>query len=260
MSSLPSYNIDAGPNIIGSLLSNTKTITAATYNIVPTDDVIFIDTTAALVNINLPAASASNRRSLTFIKIAGGNRWTITPATGDKIGTGSTSTAATFSSANGSHFYLIADGGTIWWPRNIRDMFAYRMFLAGTQSLTSGTEAAITFDTTDFAVGGISASSNPTLNFDGIFQIEAGASFAANATGFRQLTVYQDANILSQSKTVNNGAGDAVVLGCSAQLGRTSAGPVITVKALQNSGGALNVGGARSTYLSISWINEAFLT
>lgn len=145
-------------------------------------------------------------------------------------------------------------------PRALeRDVLA-RVSRAATQSLgTSGTAAAITFDTEDLDLDSMFATSGTqggvTFNgtqvvarTPGYYQIAGYVRFAANATGTRQVEVKDEAGTSIAKAAVQAVATDETVVpfqtAVPVLLGTTASTRYFTVEAMQRSGAGLNVAGA----------------
>lgn len=120
-----------------------------------------------------------------------------------------------------------------------------RIYNSANISLTSGTTAALTFDTEAFDNGMHSTSVNPsriTCPTDGAgwYHIGGCVRFAANATGYREIKIVlngsQDIHI---SRLLNNGGTDDVRATIHTFY-PLSVGDYVELHATQNSGGALN--------------------
>lgn len=131
-----------------------------------------------------------------------------------------------------------------------------QVFNNGTQSISSGAFAALTFNAEDFDDGAMHSTSSTTsritipTGMGGIYLVGGGTFFAANATGVRQA-------LLAKNGGAPKVAG-AIVAGFSV----SGVGPTVSVQGLfslaaadyveiqvfQDSGGALNVGSAGATH------------
>ncbi len=122
----------------------------------------------------------------------------------------------------------------------------------GTQSLaTSGTAAAIIWDTEDFDQDGMWAVGAATQIFartPGYYDIRVICRFAANATGTRQLEIKDEAGTVLGKGAVPAATTDETAVHCSVGpllLGTTATTRYFTVEAMQRSAGALNIAHAR---------------
>jgi hypothetical protein len=118
-----------------------------------------------------------------------------------------------------------------------------------TQSLTSGSAAALNFNSEDFDVGTLhdTVTNNTRVtipaNNAGVYLVVGGTQFAANATGFRQLELrLNGTTVLATVSLPVNGATPTVAQ--IAAVVSLSVADYLELIATQNSGGALNAGSA----------------
>jgi hypothetical protein len=119
-----------------------------------------------------------------------------------------------------------------------------RVFNSGTQTFTSGVNAAVTFNSERWDVGGFhSTSANTsrlTAPITGVYQITGYFGFAANATGYRRVFIKLNGGTLIAVQDVNaTGAGSEAYLTINAFY-RLVRGDYVELFAEQNSGGNLN--------------------
>ena len=110
---------------------------------------------------------------------------------------------------------------------------------AAAQSFTSGTWAAVAFDTMtlDEIPWTGSTSNFWTVPTAGYYQVNASVSFATNATGVRGVRVLVNGTVVTQ---VTPGAGSAGGSGAAISYGgKLNAGDTVQIQGFQNSGGAL---------------------
>jgi hypothetical protein len=131
-------------------------------------------------------------------------------------------------------------------------MPSVKVYHNATQSLTSGTETALAFNTELWDTAGNAAStqhdnvtnnSRLTCRYGGIYQVTASAEFAASATGSRALYFRVDGTASQYLGAVNT---SSVLSAVTVTLNLTSllslaVNNYVQVIAFQNSGGALNV-------------------
>lgn len=134
---------------------------------------------------------------------------------------------------------------------------AARYKLSVNQSLSTGTEATVAFDTTDredlTGAEWSHAAGVVTINTDGWYQVSACAEYAANATGNRLLSITTDAAATTYATrtvlpTATGGSDTFITLTTLVYL---SAGDQIRARAAQTSGGNLNLI-AGKTYIAIT--------
>lgn len=138
-----------------------------------------------------------------------------------------------------------------------------RVYNSAAQSIANSTTVALTFNSERFDIGGChSISSNtsrltvPTAQ-DGSFLIGGGVSFAANASGLRQLLIrLNGSTVIAQSALNNNGAGSGTEFPITTFY-QLAAGDYVELCAFQNSGGALNsqVGANYAPEFWMTWMS-----
>ncbi len=131
---------------------------------------------------------------------------------------------------------------------------------------TSGTARLMTFDTDQYDTAAMhNPSSNPsriTMPVDGLYEVKAYVKFAADATGYRLLSVRLNSAgaIGSGTGLVTHGVGNAGAT-VDASISRSftdifTAGDYIEIFATQASGGALNaLGGRHNLGCTVRWIS-----
>lgn len=132
-----------------------------------------------------------------------------------------------------------------------------------TQSLTSGTWAAITFDTESVdAAGGHSTVTNTsryTAVHTGWYQINAGVAFAINATGSRSVRLQVNGTAIFGR---DSRPATAATIQTECTLARKvflTAGQYIEVAGWQNSGGALSTSYGSpevTSFLDVQWVHS----
>lgn len=88
-----------------------------------------------------------------------------------------------------------------------------------------------------------------TTTATGLMQVNVTIEFAANATGVRKALLYREADMLQEWEVIP-GAAQIVTVGGS-YLVTVTAGQSLTIKAFQNSGGALNIDMTKSNFSAI---------
>lgn len=117
-----------------------------------------------------------------------------------------------------------------------------------TQSLTTGTPAAMNFDSEDFDVGAmhdaVTNNNRVTIpaNNAGIYLLVGGSTFAANATGFRELALRKNNATVVQEAIVAVNSGTQLTTFQVVAVVSLAAADFIDLVATQNSGGALTAG------------------
>lgn len=115
------------------------------------------------------------------------------------------------------------------------------------QSIANNTETDMTSNEELSDIGGMHSTVSNTERITvpsgegGLYRADATVSFAANATGFRQL-IFRVNNTTNYNAfaVTNNGAGAATIFTGTKKL-VLAAGDYVTCRVYQNSGGALNV-------------------
>jgi hypothetical protein len=119
----------------------------------------------------------------------------------------------------------------------------------GVQSLGSGVNTAVEFNSEDFDIGGWHSTVSNTQLFtvpaggDGVYLLVGTVSFAANATNGRYLWWDKSGTTLSTAAGGSGSGGANTALTATAIVSLT-AGESINLIAWQNSGGSLNIGQA----------------
>lgn len=122
------------------------------------------------------------------------------------------------------------------------------------QSIANNTVTEITWDTEDADFGGIHSGSNATVSPSaGLWLMIADVSFAPNGTGSRQIKITEGAST-DIAFMENSGQGSAVSQRMALPILWVvpDAGATYKVRALQTSGGSLNVLGVRSSYFMVA--------
>jgi len=130
------------------------------------------------------------------------------------------------------------------------------IFNNGTQSITSGAFAALTFNAEDFDDSSMHSTSSNTsritipTNMGGDYLVGGATFFAANATGVRQIRITKNGG--TQVLTGGLHAGFSVssvgpIIQCYGMI-RLAAADYIELEVNQDSGGPLNVGQAGATH------------
>jgi hypothetical protein len=127
---------------------------------------------------------------------------------------------------------------------------AVRVFHNANQSLTSGTPLALAFNTEFFdqAAGAASTQHDTVTNnsrltclYAGIYLVIGNASFAANATGYRQLLIRTNGTISSGNVVSPVNSGTLTTDLSVSMIAALAVNDYVELVAAQNSGGALNV-------------------
>lgn len=146
------------------------------------------------------------------------------------------------------------------WRPEVVTIHGARAYRTGTQSIATSTDTAVQFDSatgaserydTDDFHSLTSNTAQFVVPVSGVYHIDAGAGFAGNATGRRDLWIEANADGIKRALTreLNPTATDAY-LTTSVDLDLT-AGDYVRLMVWQNSGGNLNVLGNDST----TWLN-----
>lgn len=129
--------------------------------------------------------------------------------------------------------------------RPYTQVYARVYYAAGAQSIANDTLQAITFDTVRVNTQTAWVIGNPTrltCAVAGFYAIGGGVRFAANTTGYRQLTIRL--NGATQIATANMSAVSAVGITTAMTIATgylLAVGDYVELAVRQNSGGALNV-------------------
>lgn len=142
---------------------------------------------------------------------------------------------------NNVHWRLVGGFG-------INLMAAARVTNSGNISIPNNLNTALTFDTSRFSSGEWDSTTNPsriTCLVDGIYNISASVTFAANASGTRKLAIRKNgSNEIASSAPVgtSTSAGTASTVDLVASTtAKLVAGDYVEMTVLQTSGGDLNV-------------------
>jgi hypothetical protein len=118
------------------------------------------------------------------------------------------------------------------------------------QSIADGTFTVVTFDSEDFDVTGVHSAVQPSqfiipAGQGGTYRVSAVVSFAAHATGQRILKVIRNGADFNGNGYILSSSGGTFITGMSLTVDVVAAaGDSLELHAYQNSGGALNIGGA----------------
>ena len=117
---------------------------------------------------------------------------------------------------------------------------------SSTQTITTGTPTAVTFDTETHDTLAMHDAGSPSritvpTGQGGVYLITGTVSFAANATGYRSAAIYWDGAQVAISYAMNTGAGDISSATVTAVAGTAAAGAYFQLYATQTSGGDLAV-------------------
>lgn len=146
--------------------------------------------------------------------------------------------------ASAARLTVIEDG-----IHNVSQAPAVRATHNTTQSLTSGVDTTLAFNTDRFdQAGGASSTMHDTVTnnsrltclYAGVYQITAGVRFAANATGIRQLKIRLNntADLMIQNQNALSSGTTIMII---TTLYPLAVNDFVEVVANQTSGGALNV-------------------
>lgn len=149
-----------------------------------------------------------------------------------------------------AHMNDVQDEITALQTSFINGQFRVSAYNAGTQSIPDTTATALTFANEDFDTGALHDTGSNTSRVTvpasgaGAYLIIAGTAFAANATGYRALTLRKNGttNVAATTEPTNSAS-----IGTFLQVQTVlvlSVADYVEVLATQNSGGALNVGHA----------------
>jgi len=124
-------------------------------------------------------------------------------------------------------------------PARLNTVVGLEVRQATGQSIDSGSETLLTWDTTDENIGFTFTPGSGTITIpaDGIYDISCSIRWAANATGYRRLSLYASGTL----------RGDLIVPAVSgvaqpltvAKTIRLAAGATVDARVIQTSGGAL---------------------
>lgn len=135
---------------------------------------------------------------------------------------------------------------------------SYSVIRSAVQSIATATPTLISFDTEEFNSGSdltwvIGTPTRVTVVTAGVYDIKAQATFAANATGTRDIELLKGGGSTSPPSRNSGVATASLTTGC--MVSRTmdlAVGDYIGAYAWQNSGGNLNVTGSiQMTYLGV---------
>ena len=152
-------------------------------------------------------------------------------------------------------------------PAKIGLIPAARLALAhSTQSLPNGSQqnviwggppCASCFDNDGLYDGEISPVQFATLRapIAGVYQVELGAEWAANASGQRFLAVGTDAGCCLAASWINATQGSIDTIQSVGDLVSLSAGEHVYASVIQNSGGPLNLLQTGGTFIAMNWVS-----
>lgn len=137
---------------------------------------------------------------------------------------------------------------------------------AATQSINNATDTLVQFDTVTYdtgasespadAIGATGASARLNIKTTGLYIVSCGASFAANTTGIRNISVWRggstsDRVIDVQGYVTSVSSSNTVT---ATRLVSLAAGTYIDLRVYQTSGGALNL--QAQTWLGVAWAGQ----
>lgn len=128
---------------------------------------------------------------------------------------------------------------------------------AATQSINNATDTLVQLDTSSFDTDGMGttgAAAKITINTAGIYMVTCGASFAANTTGVRNISVWRNGStgdriIDVQGYVTSVTSANTVTASRAVSL---AAGAYIDLRVYQTSGVALNL--QAQTWLTATWL------
>ena len=139
---------------------------------------------------------------------------------------------------------------------NSATQYRTRAYNSTTQSITSGADTAVTFDTEDFDVGGLHSTVTNTSRFTvpasggGLFVMTANVFLAASGTGILSIDWKLNGTTkIGTGQFIGNSAANAVQVEHTT-FAVLAAGDYVEVIVNQNSGGPLNIGSATRTLAS----------
>lgn len=122
------------------------------------------------------------------------------------------------------------------------DLVAFRVIKSAAQSLSTATLTTVTWGTETYDYTDNFASNTFTAPSAGVYHFDAGCEFATNASGARMVEIVTGGTARIAQTVVGAAPGGVVattiVASCDAELAASDA---VTVRAWQDSGGALNV-------------------
>lgn len=128
-----------------------------------------------------------------------------------------------------------------------------------TQSISTGSTTAVSFGAADYNAGTMWAGGSPTrltAPIGGVYVITAAVEFAANATGNRQVHIYQNGSEHSRITVPSVGSGLATRVAIADTL-NMAASDYVECFVFQDSGGSLNItNGADMPYLAATWVRR----
>lgn len=142
-----------------------------------------------------------------------------------------------------------------------------RLERATTQSIANASDVFVTWPVEVFDTDGCYTATSDTITIQtaGVYQCNVGISFAANATGYRVVSLAKNPSAANDyaarfaaTQVTNAGASSDVYLTISSIIS-ANANDTIKVLVYQNSGGALNIGNATltsSNSVSLAWIGR----
>lgn len=120
-------------------------------------------------------------------------------------------------------------------------------YISGPVSIGNVSDTTIPFDTAIATDSGISNSSGVfTISTAGIYTIVATVGFFLSAAGFRRVYVMLNSGGLQYGQNRQSGSGTADTIMITSFTGKLNVGDTIQIKALQSSGGSLNLIGYSS--------------
>lgn len=146
------------------------------------------------------------------------------------------------------------------WRLMAGDTPAARAERSSTQSINSASATAISFNVESYDSQGCYSAGSPTrmtAPFAGIYNVQASAEFAQNATGNRQLHIYVNGatHVRQTIPSIGSGLATRVSIGANVSL---AAADYVEVFAFQDSGAALNLtNGDDQPCLTFVWLREA---
>lgn len=131
-----------------------------------------------------------------------------------------------------------------------------RRLQTASQSLTSGSLTKISNFTTELdpSVDISYGTGDWTVGTSGVYVVSGQISFAANASGYRRALIYRAGALIGEA--VNSAiSGLDLCVQVTLPPIRLTAGDVISLRGIQNSGGALSTVAA-DTFFGVSWLHS----